>query len=124
VLHVIVGRSITPPAVDILNGHPATVTVHIGQVLYLWEPGVTAPTFQAQVVGGTGTATASSPLVLIDAGQTAPKDCAQVDCAAGFYWRWLAVRTGDTGIVLSAACRMAKPPCMLPDFVIAVHVVP
>ena len=55
-------------------------------------------------------------------GTTPPRACAQVNCAQGFYWRWVAVRTGDTGIDLSAACRKSTPPCMVPVKTYAVTV--
>jgi hypothetical protein len=119
VLHAVVGKSTAPATVQILAARPASVTLHVGTVLYLWEPGTTAPAFRPQLTGNSSTL-----LVLVDAGQTAPRACAQVDCAAGFYWKWVAVSAGDAGISLSAACRSSSPPCMLPDYLIRVQIVP
>ncbi len=117
-LQVTLGKRVASPTVRILDAHPASITLHVGDVLYLWEPGTTAPFFSPRESGTPGV------LQLIAQGQTTAKPCAEAECAAGFYWKWLAVKTGDSGIELSAACRQSKPPCMLPDFVIRVQVVP
>lgn len=122
-LHVVVGRAVTPATVKVLASHPGSVTLHVGELLYLWEPGTTVPAWTPRLLDSAGTQTSGRPLQLVDAGQTPPRACPQVDCDAGFYWKWLAVATGDTGITLSAACRASTPPCMVPDFIIRVHVV-
>lgn len=116
-LQVTSGTHAASPTVRIIAAHPASVTLHIGDVLYLWEPGTTAPFFNPRLSG------TPAVLQLVAQGQTPAKTCAESDCAAGFYWKWLAVQTGDSDIDLSAACRQSKPPCMLPDFLIRVHVV-
>lgn len=123
-LEILSGRKVTAPTVRAIAGHPASVTLHRGDVLYLWEPGTTAPFMSPRLEGSPSPLATPALLVLIAQGQTRSKTCAAADCAAGFYWKWLAVGIGDTGIVLSAACRQSKPPCMVPDFLIPVHIVP
>jgi hypothetical protein len=117
-LVVVSGRRVAPPSVRVVGTHPASVTLHVGDVLYLWEPGTTTAFFSPQLADSLGI------LQLIAQGQTPAKTCAEADCAAGFYWKWLAVGTGETSITLSAACREAKPPCMVPDFLIRIHILP
>lgn len=122
-LRAIVGHAVTLQTVRILATHPASITLHLGDELYLWEPGTTVPAFSPTLQEAPAPVATVVRLVLVDQGQTPARACAQVDCAAGFYWRFLAAATGDTGIVLSAACRQSKPPCMVPDFLITVHIV-
>lgn len=98
-----------------VNG-PRTVTVHVGEVVYLWLAGTVQPTF-------TPTADPKH-LALLSEERTPPRACAQVDCTEGFAWQWMAIRTGDTGIDLSPACRLSTPPCGVPDLLIRVHVQP
>jgi hypothetical protein len=88
----------------------------VGQTLYFWEPGTHQPLFAPRAD--------PAYLELIDQGTTAARACAQPDCVAGFYWRWLAVRPGNTGIDFSPACRQVKPQCELPDRLVEVTILP
>lgn len=117
-LQIVSGRHVAAPTVHIIGTHPASVRLHVGDVLYLWEPGTTTPFFSPQLSDASGI------LQLVAQGQTRAKTCSESNCAAGFYWKWLAVATGGTSITLSAACREATPPCMLPDFLIRVDIAP
>lgn len=123
-LRAVVGRQVTAPTVQIPASRPTSVTLHRGDILYLWEPGTNAPAWTPSVEQIDSPNATALPLALVDQGQTAARMCPEVDCAAGFYWKWLAVKTGDTAITLSAACRASKPPCMVPDFIIRVHIIP
>lgn len=91
-----------------------TETLHLGDALYLWEPGTVRPAFRASAN--------SRYLELIGQGRTPPRACPQVDCEEGYYWEWIAVTTGTTFIDLSPACRESRPACAIPDFAIRVQI--
>jgi hypothetical protein len=93
-----------------------SITVHLGDALYFWLSGAGQPFYQ---VGAP-----DANLFLIAQGKTSARACAQPDCAQGFYWEWLAVRVGTTGIGLSPSCLDSTPPCELPSLEITVNVVP
>lgn len=93
-----------------------TITVSLGDALYFWQPGTGQPFYQ---VGAP-----DANLFLIAQGTTPARACAQPNCAQGFYWEWLAVRLGTTGIGLSPSCLDSKPPCELPSLEVTVNVVP
>jgi hypothetical protein len=97
-----------------ITGSP--LTLRVGDTLYLWEPGTTRPLFTP--------GPDPSYLAQVAQGTTPPRACAQTDCAAGFYWRWLALRPGQTGIRLEPACRLSKPQCELPDRILEVTIIP
>jgi hypothetical protein len=86
----------------------------LGDRLYLWEAGTTTPLYTPH--------TDSTYLTLLEQYRTLPRACPQVDCAEGFAWIWVAIRTGTTIIDLSPACRQSQPPCALPDFGVTVHI--
>jgi len=115
-ISVLKGVRIRPTIASIVLPHPQLVSIHVAQEIYLWEPGATAPMFRPTVD--------SKYLAVIRQGMTQARPCARADCGQGYFWRWIAVHPGDTGITLSAACRQATPPCMIPDYLIRVHITP
>jgi hypothetical protein len=90
--------------------------LRVGQTLYFWLPGTLRPAFVPK--------TNPAYLVLVTQGTTAARACAQPDCSAGFFWRWLAVQSGTTAIDLSPACRQSKPQCEIADRLIEVTIDP
>jgi len=111
-LHVVAGRPATPPTVRIYDNRPASVTMHLGDELYVWEPGVSTAAFRPGPIG--------NKLLLIRTGQTPPRACPQPGCDAGFYWLYVAIKTGNSTLDIAPACRFATPPCLAPDIIIRV----
>jgi hypothetical protein len=112
------GSRVAPGQRQTIEGGPRadTVSMHVGDTLYVWQPGKAHPDFTANAE--------PTYLALLRQGTTAARDCAQVDCAPGFYWEWVALRSGDTVIDLSPACRLTTPPCGRPDYAVRVHIDP
>jgi hypothetical protein len=116
-LKVIGGKQVRSTQYRILTPMPPTsVTMHVGDQLYLWEPGSTVPAFTPGVD--------RDYLALLASGKTPPQTCAAVNCAEGFEWTWIALRAGDTILDLSPACRLSTPPCGRPDLGIGIHIDP
>jgi hypothetical protein len=112
-LYVLKGMPLSPTTVRVLGpARPAIVRMHVGDSLYLWEPGTDVASFTPSV----------DPryLALIAQERTPPRLCPQVDCALGFAWTWVALRPGVTTIDTSPACRLSTPPCGMPDYGIRV----
>lgn len=110
VVRVLHGATITPASVTVSSLTPSTVRLHLGEELIIDESR-TAYTPMAD----------SAYLMLVQA----PLACVQ-DCNAGGsngIWTFVAIRTGQTGIDLSPACRKLTPPCMMPDAGIRVTIV-
>jgi hypothetical protein len=115
-LRILLGRPASTHLFKIYGHQTSSIAMRLGDQLYLWEPGTDAPSFYP-------TANARY-LVLIRAGKTPPRACPQVDCDSGYYWQFVGVRAGSTSIDMAAACRLSTPPCELPDFAIAVRILP
>jgi hypothetical protein len=112
-LTLLQGKQMQPSVTQMLGlQRPASVTLHIGDRLHLWEPGTTRPSFTAHAD--------ETYLSLVGQGKTPPRTCPQVDCEAGFYWDWVAIRAGEAQIDLSPGCRQSKPACGAPDFLLEV----
>lgn len=117
VFTVLLGTKLQPHEVRVrgITG-PHNVTLHVGDALYLWIGGTTTPTFMPKAK--------ARYLFPLSMGTTPPRACAQVDCEARFFWRWIALRPGETGIDLSPACRQTTPPCEIPDLLLRVRIEP
>ena len=119
-LRILAGKPARPAVVRMYGNSPNTVSMHLGDELYVWEPSASS-----SLQGGTGVA-AFTPhadagyLVEVHEGPTPPRACPQPDCAMGFNWLYVAVKAGRTALIISPACRQATPPCLAPDFVIPV----
>lgn len=113
-LHLLQGRAISVQLERILGTTPRSVTLHLGDQLYLYESGDTHPGYQPQVD--------EHYLSVLRQGATPARACAQPECGAGFFWQYVAAQVGVTAIDLSPACRSLRPPCMLPDLEITVTV--
>jgi hypothetical protein len=117
VFTVLSGTKLQPHEVRVLGATgPHDVILHVGDALYLWLGGTATPVFLPK--------TKARYLFPLSMGTTPPRACAQVDCQAGFFWRWIALRPGETGIDLSPACRQTTPPCEIPDLLLRVHIEP
>lgn len=119
-----------PPALTVLQGKqmtakqltidvskpPATESLRVGDVLYLYDPNTSAPSLV------TGDSDHFNP---IDHG-TVPACPPNTSCALppGVYWRFTATHTGDGMVIVSPACRQSKPPCMAPDRVVRITILP
>jgi hypothetical protein len=115
-LRIVVGQSVPYRLVKIYSHQPGSVTMHVGDQLYLWEPGTAAPPFTPNVD--------ARYLLLIRAGKTPPRACPQPDCDAGYFWQYVGIRSGNTSVDMAASCRFSTPPCQLPDFAIEVVILP
>ncbi|HZT96719.1 MAG TPA: hypothetical protein VFB34_07760 [Chloroflexota bacterium] len=111
------------PVLTILVGQPANisvrhidwpsqrgpVTIRLADAVYLWEgksgflPSAPWKSFQ-----------------LIQRGTTPPRDCPEVECAAGFYWEWVGMAVGNTGIAMNPRC---APKCEIASYLIPVKIV-
>lgn len=115
-LHLVQGHAVSVQLERILGTIPRTVTLHLGDELYLYESGDTHPGYQPQADDHF--------LTVLRQGTTPARACSQPDCAAGFFWQYAAAQVGQTTIDLSPACRSVRPPCMMPDLEIEVNVLP
>jgi hypothetical protein len=113
-LTVLKGTLVRPVVVPLLRG-TAEVTVHLGDALYLREPG---PSGMYQPVID------DAYLATINHGLQLPVECPAEHCPSGFvFWEWIAVKKGTTTITLNPSCRQSKPPCAIPSFAITVHII-
>ena len=116
-LSVLRGQAVQLHQVRLLTvSRPTNVTMRVGDELYLSEQGQGRPFFTPRAD--------PTYLLLVAQGETSPGACSQANCNAGFYWEWIAIRAGQTGIGLSPACREAHPQCELPDFVLEIRILP
>jgi hypothetical protein len=115
-LRVLTGKQASHVVVKVYGLQPRSVTMHVGDQLYIWEPGSGAASFTPHADGAY--------LVLFRVGETPPRMCPQPDCAVGFYWQYTAIKVGTTLVDLSARCRSSTPPCEVPDFAIDVTILP
>jgi len=112
-LTLLQGKQVQPSVTRVLGpNRPASVTLHVGDKLHLWEPGTTRPTFTAHAD--------ETYLSLVGQGKTPPRTCPQIDCGAGYYWDWVAIQAGQAQVDLSPGCRQSRPACGAPDFLIEV----
>jgi hypothetical protein len=115
-LQILKGKPASRTVVKVYGLQPRSVTMHVGDQLYIWESGSGAASFTPHAD--------SSYLVLFRMGETPPRMCPQVDCAEGFYWQYTAIKAGTTLVDLSARCRSSTPPCEIPDFALDVIILP
>jgi hypothetical protein len=115
-MHLLQGRLAKHRVVRVYRIQPRQVTLHVGDELYIWEAGTSQPAFRPHAD--------PTYLTLIGQGTTPPRACAQPDCDSGFYWDYVALRTGVTLLDMSPACRDAAPPCAAPDLAMKVTILP
>lgn len=115
VLTVLRGRN-SPGRLVVVRGiQPRSVSLRLGDRLQFREGGISAPAFTP-----SADATHLAPLSVTREGACATWDT----CTSGFIYTFVAVHTGETNVDMSAACRQARPPCMMPDFAIHVSITP
>lgn len=88
-----------------------SASVRLGNAIYLWEEGAKTPLFLPSAE--------AKYLELFGQGKTPPRACPRVECTAGFYWEWAAMKDGSTSIVLDPACR---PRCATPSYDVTVTI--
>jgi hypothetical protein len=88
-----------------------SVVIRQADALYLWESGTTNPAFVPSAP--------ATFFFLIGHGQTPPSACPEVECGAGFYWEWVGMKRGRTGIAMNPSCR---PQCEIPSYLIPVRI--
>jgi hypothetical protein len=115
-LKVLRGKIVKSRVVVVRGTQPASVTLRVGDELDIYEQEQKLPAFTPRVD--------STYLALIAIGTTPARMCPQVDCGSEAYWKYVAVRTGQTYVDLSPACRQVTPPCMIHDWAINVHILP
>lgn len=120
-----------PPVVSVVQGshrtprvrvltHPSTprkVTLHLGDVLQITEPGGPNPAFLPL---------ADAPhLALLGHAVQESAACTQAPCVqqGDQFWQWIAVQRGRATVTLSPACRQSDPPCERPEALIAITIV-
>ena len=122
VLTLLKGKLLTPGKVAVFGPAPVRhlVSLEVGDILYLWEPGEDRPAFWP-----------SPDFVYLTPekrGRTVDQDCSgrpsatPADCTAGFYWEWIATRPGRTAIDLAPPCRRLRPACGLHDLLIELRI--
>lgn len=112
---VLIGKQTQPHEIRIYShAFPKSAIMYLGEKLYVWEPGTLRPFYDPKVD--------ENYLALSAQGRTPPRLCPQPDCDAGFYWEWVAVRSGRTLVDMSPSCLQSKPACALPDFAIQIQI--
>jgi hypothetical protein len=113
-LTVVTGKSLVAVVhhVDV-PPYKHSVVMRVAQALYLREAGTSRPGFIPS---------APAPFFfLLARGRTPPRACPEVECASGFLWEWVGMKTGKTGIGMNPACR---PQCEIASFLIPVTIQP
>jgi hypothetical protein len=118
VITVLQGKQMTARQITIDVSQPLpAATMHVGDVLYLYDP-------SSQ---GTSVLVRGDPdhLRLIDQGAVpaCPPD-ANCPTPSGVFWRFTATHSGESIVIVSAACRQSKPPCMVPDRALRIQILP
>lgn len=87
------------------------VVIRRSNALYLWEPGTRGPTWIPS---------APEPYFsLIASGTTPPRECPRIECSAGFFWEWVGMKRGLTGIAMNPSC---YPRCEIASELIEVRI--
>jgi hypothetical protein len=100
-----------------ITAPPASSTVHVGDVLYLYDP---AGEGMGHLVRGD-----TDHFQFIEQGAVPPcPPNASCPLPSGEFWRLTATHAGEGIVTVSLACRQSSPPCMAPDRAIRVTILP
>jgi hypothetical protein len=90
------------------------IVIRLGNALYLWQKGPNHPFWIPSAP--------SSSFERIGRGLTPFRRCNQTECAAGFFWEWVAMKVGRTFVSMDTWCRAHRPYCAVPSFQLRVRI--